>query len=89
MAGFDWDPDKAARNLHKHGIAFQDAIDVFDDPSAVVEEDPDPDEERFKIVGVAQGSAIAVIYAERSNDRIRIISARKASKHEIKTYRQG
>lgn len=89
MAVFEWDPVKAVRNQRKHNIAFEDAIDVFDDPWSVVEDDPDPDEERFKIVGMMAGSLLTVIYAERGEDTIRIISARKASRHEIKTYGQG
>jgi uncharacterized DUF497 family protein len=89
MAGFDWDPSKAASNYQKHGIRFEDAIDVFDDPWAATEDDPDPDEERFKIVGMMASSVITVIYTERGEDAVRIISARRATKHEIKTYGQG
>jgi uncharacterized DUF497 family protein len=82
-------PVKAVHNQRKHNIAFEDAIEVFDDPWSVVEDDPDPDEVRFKIVGMMAGALITVIYVERGEDIIRIISARKASKHEIKTYGQG
>jgi uncharacterized DUF497 family protein len=62
MAGFDWDPFKAARNVREHGIRFEDAIDVFDDPRAVTEDDPDPDEERFEIVGMMAGSVVTVTF---------------------------
>jgi uncharacterized protein len=90
MAGFEWNPAKAAKNLLEHGIAFEGAITVFDDDRAVVEIDADPDEERFKIIGMAAaGRVLAVIYTERDGGRVRIISAWKATKHEIKTYRQG
>ena len=90
MAGFEWDPAKAARNLREHGIAFEEAITVFDDDRAIVEVDPNPDEARFKVIGMAAaGRVLAVIYTERGEDRVRIISAWKATKHEIKAYRQG
>lgn len=86
----EWDPAKAERNLRKHGIAFADAISVFDDNRAIVEDDPDPDEERFRVTGItSDGRVLRVVYAERSGYRIRIISARTATKHEVKAYRQG
>ena len=87
---FDWDLDKAARNKRKHGVSFDDAVAVFNDDCAVEEPDADPDERRFKITGISPAvGVLVVIYAERGSDKIRIISARKASKHEIKRYRQG
>jgi uncharacterized DUF497 family protein len=90
MSHFEWDEDKAATNLREHRVAFRDATSVFDDDRAVVEDDPDPDEERFRITGMSStGRMLRVVYTERSDDRIRIISARKATKHEIKAYRQG
>jgi uncharacterized DUF497 family protein len=90
MAGFEWNPAKAAKNVRERRIAFEEAITVFDDERAIIEVDPDPDEERYKIIGMAAaGRVLAVVYTERSGDRIRVISAWKATKHEIKTYRQG
>jgi uncharacterized protein len=90
MPRFEWDASKAASNLRKHGVAFEDAITVFDDDRAVDEPDPDPDEERFKIIGMtAANRMVVVVYAEPADDRIRIISARKATRHEVKAYRQG
>ena len=87
---FEWDPKKAATNLRDHGVAFDEAVAVFDDDFAIDEIDDDPDEARFRITGVAPAVGIVVvIYTERGKNRIRIISARKATKHEIKTYRQG
>jgi hypothetical protein len=87
---FVWDEDKAATNLREHRIAFNDVTGVFDDDRAIVEEDPDPDEERFRITGMtSDGRLVLVVYTERSGSWIRIISARKATKHEIKAYRQG
>jgi len=87
---FKWDPDKAAKNLRKHGVSFDDAVAVFTDEHAIDEPDVDPDEERFRITGMSPAvGVLVVIYTERDRDRIRIISARKATKHEVKTYRQG
>src|SRR5262245_31029618 len=87
---FEWDSVKAARNLRKHGVMFDDAVAVFKDERAIDEPDDDPDEERFKITGMSPGvGVLIVIYVERGRDSIRIISARKVTKHEIKTYRQG
>jgi hypothetical protein len=89
--GFDWDPVKAAINLRDHHVAFENAIEVFNDDRAIVEDDPDPDEERFRIVGMSRtGVVLVVVYTERDYETIRIISARKAKKHEIRrAYGQG
>jgi uncharacterized DUF497 family protein len=90
MPYFEWDAAKAGSNLRKHGVAFEDAITVFDDDRALEESDPDPDEERFKIIGMTSARRIVVVvYAEPDHDKIRIISARKATSHEIQAYRQG
>jgi uncharacterized protein len=63
---------------------------VFGDEHAIDEVDPDPDEDRRKIIGLAaDGRLLVVVYAEPEDDCIRIISARKATKHEAKTYGQG
>ena len=89
MPSFEWDPAKAASNLQKHGVTFEDAIKVFDDDQAVEAPDADPDEERFKIIGLAAGRLLTVVHTERRAQRFRIISAWKATKDEAKTYNQG
>jgi uncharacterized protein len=58
---FEWDPAKAASDLQKHGVAFEDAIKVFNDDRALASLDTDPDEERFKIVGTADGRVLVMI----------------------------
>ena len=83
---FEWDLAKAARNLRKHGVTFEDATDVFYDDRAVIEDDPDPDEERFTIIGMSRRGLLLVVYIERREDATRIISARKAANHEIRAY---
>jgi uncharacterized DUF497 family protein len=84
---FEWDADKAEANLRKHRIAFEAARRVFEDDFAI--EWPDADlaygEMRFVITGMVDGRLLRVVYTER-NDRIRIISARKATRHEQKQY---
>ena len=74
--------------MNKHGIDFADAITVFDDLTAITIDDPDYDEERFVTIGMdAFGRILVVVYAWRG-DIIRIISARKATKHERKQYEE-
>jgi len=89
MPSFEWGPAKAASNLQKHGVTFEDAIKVFDDDRAVEAPDADPDEGRFKIIGLAAGRLLTVIYTERRAQSVRIISAWKATKDEAKAYDQG
>ena len=88
---FEWDPAKAASNPKKHrGVTFEVAICVFDDDRAIDQVDPDPDEDLRRIIGmVADGRILVVVYTEPQEDRIRIISARKATKHEAEAYGQG
>lgn len=83
--GFEWDEDKAASNLKKHGVAFEEALTVFADERADVEEDA-LDPERCSIVGhSAAPRLLYVVFVERvSSERVRIISARKATNHEAK-----
>jgi uncharacterized DUF497 family protein len=84
---FEWDAVKAVANLRKHGIAFEAARRVFKDVFSV--EWPDADlnycEARFVITGMVDGRLLRVVYTER-NSRIRIISARKATRHEQREY---
>jgi len=83
---FEWDHNKATINLDKHGVDFADAATVFDDPNAVTIDDPDHNEVRFVTIGMdAYGRILVVVYTWRG-DVIRIISARKATKHEQKQY---
>ncbi len=88
---FEWDDEKASRNFKKHGIRFELAETVFDDPYARVMEDPDHsnDETRAIIIGyAATNQLLFVAYAAR-DERIRLISARRATHEERKTYEQA
>jgi uncharacterized DUF497 family protein len=87
---FEWDERKAAANLKKHGIGFEEAKSVFYDERARLIDDPDhsEDEERFILLGLSAALKILVVcHCYRSNDGlIRIISARKATVKETKLY---
>jgi len=87
VADFVWDPTKARANLVKHGIDFEAAKTVFLDPAAIFEpDDSDPDEERWRAIGLADGRLLFVVFTERDDDVTRIISARKANKREERAY---
>jgi uncharacterized DUF497 family protein len=84
---FEWDARKAAANLAKHGVDFEVAIEVFLDGMALLEpDDSGSDEERWRIIGLAQGRVLFVVFTERGGDVKRIISARKAIKREERAY---
>jgi uncharacterized DUF497 family protein len=83
---FEWDERKARTNLRRHRVDFADAATVFEDDRAVTVADEDPDEERFSTVGLdALGRDLVVIYTMRGK-RIRIISARRATRREREEY---
>lgn len=89
--GFEWDEAKAQANLQKHGVTFDEASTVFDDPYARVIEDPDHSdyEERFIILGLSiRARELVVCHCLRGSDSstVRIISARKATKTESRQY---
>ena len=88
---FEWDQQKAQSNLVKHGISFKEAQTVFDDPLYVDFYDPDhsQNENRYIIIGASSmGHILLVSYIERGNIT-RIISARKVTKQEFKTYQES
>ncbi len=88
---FEWDINKAKSNQKKHGVSFEEAQTVFDDPFYVDFYDPDhsKNEERYIIFGASsQNRILLVSYTERGN-KIRIISARLATKQEHKNYQYG
>ena len=86
---FECDKSKAKDNYAKHGVSFELAKKVFKDPFAVefLDDRQDYGEERFVTIGIADGHILYVAYTERK-DVIRIISARRATKHEQETYLQ-
>ena len=84
---FQYDPAKAAANVRKHGVSFGDAEGVLNDPLARTIEDPDVlGERRFVAIGLGNaGELLVVIYTERGGE-YRLISARRATQKERKTY---
>jgi uncharacterized protein len=82
---FEWDDAKAESNRRKHGVTFDVATSVFNDPDSFDEIDEDTDEERWKRFGMTTSGLLVVIHTER-HQRIRIISARRANRHEQNDY---
>ena len=87
---FEWDERKAAANAKKHGVSFEEAKSVFVDERAKLIDDPDhsEDEDRFVLLGLSSSLRLLLVchcYREEGN-AIRIISARKATSRESKSY---
>jgi uncharacterized protein len=85
---FEWDDEKAISNLEKHGVSFGEATEVFYDPNALEGYDPEhsDEENRFFIIGLSSRRLLYIIYAERTGDVVRIVSARRANKAERENY---
>jgi uncharacterized DUF497 family protein len=83
---FEWDETKANQNMLKHGISFADTFAAFEDPTAVTVEDFQRGEQRYITIGMdAFGRILVVVYTWRG-ENIRIISARKAVRYEVRQY---
>ena len=88
---FEWDENKAKSNLAKHGVSFQEASTVFGDPLSLTISDPahSQAEDRFIIIGHShQRELLVVVHTERG-DNMRVVSARRASRRERKTYEES
>jgi uncharacterized DUF497 family protein len=86
---FEWDPAKNRANRAKHGIDFEDLAGVFDKPVlSAPDHRQDYGEERWQAIGLLDDIPVVIAYAERG-ERIRIISARKATRHEAQAYFQA
>ena len=90
MISFEWDENKNQINKMKHGVSFLEASTVFYDEEALLRSDPDhsDEEDRFVLLGLSSElKMLVVVHCYREDDSvIRIISARKASSIEVKTY---
>ena len=82
---FEWDDRKAKRNVRDHRVTFEQARAAFNDPDCINREDPDPDEERYSRLCRLEDRVFVVVWTQRGN-RIRIISARPATKYEQQAY---
>ncbi len=86
MADVEWDRRKEASNVRKHGIRFADSVSVLEDDRAITVSDDSIDEERWVTIGMdALGRVLVVVYAWRG-EKIRIISARRATARESRQY---
>ena len=88
---FEWDPEKEARNLRKHGVSFEEASTVFGDALAGTILDPRHSEfeVRFVTMGMSSGGQLLVVAHTDEDESIRIISARVATGHERRRYESG
>ena len=86
---FTWDPRKAAANLRKHGVSFDEAATVFEDPLTLAVDDLDYPE-RTLVVGMSRAERLLlVVHVEISEDTLRLISARRPTPHERRRYEEG
>lgn len=82
----EWDRAKALANRRKHGVDFADAVAVFEDDQAMTIQDESSEEERFITIGMDAFARVLVVVYTWRNERIRLISARKAIRHERTQY---
>lgn len=88
---FEWDPQKAAQNRVNHGVSFEEASSVFGDPLAatVADREHSTEEPRFITMGVTPAQRLLVVVHTDRTERIRIISARAATRAEKKQYEEA
>jgi len=88
---FEWDAAKAAANLRKHGVSFDEAVTAFGDPRSVLLPDPDHSigEERYVVLGMSSTSRLLVVAFVERPPRTRLITARLATRRERQDYEEG
>ena len=87
---FEWDGKKAAANLKKHGVSFEEAITAFGDPLSMNMQDPDHSEleQRYIVLGLSERYRLVVVSYVEIEERTRIISARQVTRTERKAYEE-
>jgi len=87
---FEWDPRKAEANVRKHSVAFDEAATVFGDPDAMLLPDPDHSthEMRYLLLGLSDRHRLLVVAFVEQPPRTRLISARRATRHERREYEE-
>jgi uncharacterized DUF497 family protein len=85
---FEWDPEKAKRNLKKHGVSFEEAVTIFYDPLSATFDDPDHSfgELRFITIGLSSRDRLLVVAHAERGEALRIISARPATTQERRRH---
>jgi uncharacterized DUF497 family protein len=88
---FEWNALKAAGNLRKHGVSFDEGASAFFDPLSATGDDPDHslEERRFVTFGMSSSGRLLVVAHMEQRDAIRIITARQATRAERKLYEEG
>lgn len=87
----EWDEEKAESNLEKHGVRFEDAAKLFDEENDFLDafdEDHSIDEERYIAIGPTRAGVLTVVYTERGEETMRLISARRANSREVALFRR-
>jgi uncharacterized DUF497 family protein len=88
---FEWDADKANRNVEKHHVSFEEAATVFDDPMFItfIDDEHSVDEERYITIGLSRRGRLLILAHVDRKDTIRIISARRATQKEEQFYAEA
>ncbi|HEU4395467.1 MAG TPA: BrnT family toxin [Planctomycetota bacterium] len=88
---FEWDPEKASRNLRKHRVSFPEASTAFEDPFSITIPDPDHSDEeaRFVLLGMTYRGRLVVVAHTDRGDAVRLISARLATRRERRDHERG
>ena len=88
---FEWDAEKARQNIGKHGVTFEEAASAFSDPLSYTIADPDhsESEQRFILMGLSERRRVLLVAFTEREDRIRIPTARLASRREKRSYEEG
>jgi uncharacterized protein len=91
VLSFEWDAEKARQKARKHGVSFEEAATVFGDPMALTIPDPAHSiaEERFLTLSISVNQRFLVVVHTERGDSIRIISVRRATAHERRTYEEA